>query len=320
MKKTILFLLVSALLLLPLSSCFADKQNEGTTPNNTTENTTPEVTTPEATTPPENNQDNTPVVNAGELLDKESDLVVTLVDYLKEYWIQVERVPLSLANQINEIKNGAKPLHVVFDSANYYYVCGYYTSPHELEYMHYCCPEEYTWVKYEDESQIQEYSNEMKCIVAFQINNALTVTDILSNETNAPDMQHFQIYAPTFENGVNAREALVFDETFIYLNDTNKDTLYHCVDVYYHELITIPCVCLDNQYYISVYLDTIGSGEIFNLEKTLSKDSITYNFGEYYDSIVSIMNTEKHRVTNEQGYTHCYGLILIADFISGIIE
>lgn len=52
MKKLILFLLIGALLVLPLSGCFADnKQNEETTPNNTTENTTPEGTTPEVTTP-----------------------------------------------------------------------------------------------------------------------------------------------------------------------------------------------------------------------------------------------------------------------------
>ena len=59
MKRFILFLLVGALLLLPLSGCLADnKQNEGTTPDNTTESTTPEVTTPEpeVTTPePEQN-------------------------------------------------------------------------------------------------------------------------------------------------------------------------------------------------------------------------------------------------------------------------
>ena len=47
MKRFILFLLVGALLILPLSGCFVDnQQNEGTTPNNTT----PETTTPEETT------------------------------------------------------------------------------------------------------------------------------------------------------------------------------------------------------------------------------------------------------------------------------
>ena len=55
MKKTILFLLIGALLILPLSGCFADnKQNEETTSNSTTENTTPEETTPGVTTPPQN--------------------------------------------------------------------------------------------------------------------------------------------------------------------------------------------------------------------------------------------------------------------------
>ena len=52
MKKLILFLLIATLLILPLSGCFADnQQNEETTPANTTENTTPESTTPEVTTP-----------------------------------------------------------------------------------------------------------------------------------------------------------------------------------------------------------------------------------------------------------------------------
>ena len=47
MKKLISFLLIGALLILPLSGCFAaNKQNGGTTPNNTTKNTTPEVATP----------------------------------------------------------------------------------------------------------------------------------------------------------------------------------------------------------------------------------------------------------------------------------
>lgn len=310
MKKLILLILVGSLLLITATSCLQNDKTEQTTPNNTTKDTMPS----------QNNQNNSPDVNLGELLDKTSKLVVTLIDYLEEYRIQVELPPLSLSNQINQIKNGSKPLHTVFDSSDYYYVCGYYTSPHELEYVDYCCPEEYTWVKYEDESQIQEYSDEMKCIVTFQINNASTITDLLSNETSVSNVQHFQIYTPIFENGVNTETALIFDETFIYLCDTNENILYHCINTYYHELITIPCARFDNQYYVSIYLDTIGSGEIFILEKSLSKDAIIYNFGEYYDSIVSVMDTEKYRITNEQGYTHCYGLILLSDFINNIVK
>lgn len=78
MKKLILFLLTAALLILPLSGCFADnKQSEETTPNNTTENTTPEVTTPEVTTPdnppevttPDNPPANTPTYERSQELD-----------------------------------------------------------------------------------------------------------------------------------------------------------------------------------------------------------------------------------------------------------
>ena len=84
MKRFILFLLVGALLLLPLSGCFADKKNEGTTPTNTTENTTPEVTTPEVTTPdnppevttPDNPPVNTPTYERSQELDE----VFTLIE------------------------------------------------------------------------------------------------------------------------------------------------------------------------------------------------------------------------------------------------
>lgn len=310
MKKLILLILVGSLLLITATSCLQNDKTEQTTPNNTTKDTMPS----------QNNQNNSPDVNLGELLDKTSKLVVTLIDYLEEYRIQVELPPLSLSNQINQIKNGSKPFHTVFDSSDYYYVCGYYTSPHELEYVDYCCPEEYTWVKYEDESQIQEYSDEMKCIVTFQINNASTITDLLSNETSVSNVQHFQIYTPIFENGVNTETALVFDETFIYLCDTNENILYHCIDTYYHELITIPCARFDNQYYVSIYLDTIGSGEIFILEKSLSKDAIIYNFGEYYDSIVSVMDTEKYYTNNGDGYIVYYGVVSLENFVERVIK
>lgn len=69
MKKLILFLLTATLLILSLSGCFADnQQNEGTTPANITENTTPENTEPnynpgpDETTPEVTTPDNPPEV------------------------------------------------------------------------------------------------------------------------------------------------------------------------------------------------------------------------------------------------------------------
>lgn len=326
MKKLILFLLTATLLILPLSGCFADnQQNEGTTPNNTTENTTPDATTPEntepdynpgpdETTPPENNQENPPVVNGGELLDKTSDLAVTLIDYLEEYWYQVEPAPLVLASQINEIKNGTKPLLAIFDSSDYYYVCGYYTSPHELEYLNYCCPEEYTWVKYEDESQIQECYNEMKCVVAFQIDIASNVTNILDG-TNTFGVEHFQIYKPSFENGVNINPSVTFDQMFVYLHRSDKEVAYHCTSTYYNHLVTMPCIYLKGEYYFYFYLYQVYP----NGERGPDRD-YTESFREYHDVLMNLMEEDKYSTTHESGYVTSYGIISFEDFVNGVLK
>ena len=315
MKRFILFLLVGALLLLPLSGCLADNnQNAGTTPTNTTENTTPEGTTPEATTPPENDQNNPPVVNAGELLDKTSDLVVTLVDYLKEYWLQVGKAPLSFANQINEIKDGTKPLLAIFDSSDYYYVCGYYTLDHAQEGLLYCCPKEYTWVRYEEASQIQEYFNEMKCIVAFQINKASNVTNILDG-TNTFGVEHFQIYKPSFENGVNINPSVTFDQMFVYLHRSDKEVAYHCTSTYYNHLVTMPCIYFEEEYYFYFYLYQVYP----NGERSPDCD-YTESFREYHDVLINLMEKDKYSTIHESGFADFYGIISFENFLNVVIK
>ena len=340
MKKLILFLLTAILLILPLSGCFADnQQNEGTTPANTTENTTPnettpeaeattpEETTPDATTPPEDNQENPPT-GEGEL-DKSSDLIVTLVTYLEQYGAQYYLDPVSLTSKINGIKNGAQPLHTVFDPNNYYFVCGYYNVTHEYNEDLYCCASEYTWIEYGDETEIQEYYNGMKWAVVFQINSALIVSDILSNTVDIPNIEHFQIYNPTFENGINIASPFVFDETFIYLNnfiycypifDFTGNTIYHCDTIFYHSLITLPCVCFDGEYYLSFYLTTLKSGESLSIEEILSQEGVVSRFGDYYDAIVGVIDVEKYRVTTISGITDYYGVVSIEDFVNNIVK
>lgn len=322
MKRFILFLLVGAMLLLPLSGCLADNnQNAGTTPANTTENTTPEVTTPEATTPPEDDQNDPPAM--GDELDKDSDLIVELIAYLEQYLVEYDLISISFSGKVNGIKNGAQPLHVAFDPNNYYFVGGYYNTTHENSVLDYVNASEYVWVGYESETEIQEYYNDMPCVVVFQINKALTVTNILSDEP-ANDMEHFQIYKPTFENGVNIGAPVVFDKTFIYLNNFinhfDEDTIYHSTSWYYHRNITISCVCLDGEYYLPFYLATLEDGEIFDAQQALSTDQITYTLGEYYDAIIGVMDAERYSVAVTEEYTYRYGVVSIDDFINSIFE
>ena len=348
MRKLIFILLIGSILLLTLLGCGQmNNSNENTTPDNTTESTTPKTTTPESTTPEEttpeettteeitpeettpeettldettpseNDQDNPPLAE-GEL-DKNSDLIVTLVNYLKEYWLQIEPLPNSLETQIDKIKNGTKPLHVTFDSSDYYFVCGYYAGSHQYEKSMWCCPKEYTWKKYDKEDEIQEYDNGKACVVVFQMNRASSVTDILE-ETTTHQMEHFQIYSPTFENGVNTKSSLVFDKTFIYLHDSDKEVAYHSMSQYYNYFNVISCVDLDGQYYISVLLATLKEDAIFDSQEALLKDSILYDFGKYYDALAGVIDTEKYRVHSSDGYTSYYGVISIEDFVNSVLK
>ncbi|MBE6565670.1 MAG: hypothetical protein E7659_01045 [Ruminococcaceae bacterium] len=327
MKRFILFLLIGALLLLPLSGCFADnKQNEGTTPNNTTENTTPEntepdynpgpdettpeVTTPdnppEATTPPENNQNN-PTTATGEELDKNSDLIVALVTYLQERNMDILMPPVSFTTQIYDIKQGNQPLHVAFDPDDYYFVCAYNNKKFNYD--------DCTWVRYQDETAIQEYYNGIKLEKAFQINRSLSVTDILPSDKPVPDMEHFSLYEPVFENGINIADAEIFDQTFIYLNDSTDETIYYSIGKYDYKMLVIPCVYFENQYYLSFrhyVIDFDG--------KQVEKGSYEGMFGDYCDVLSDKAVAEKYSVTNDGGFTWFYVLVPLEDFVNGVLK
>ncbi len=305
MKRLILLILIISFLLLPLAGCNNKNDPTGTTNSTTVDNTL-----------------NMPTSERE--LDKNSELVLTLVAYLEQYWVEYDLIGRSLENKINDIKNGIQPLHVVFDPDSYYFVCGYYNSPFENGDVGYEKAKEYTWVKYEDETEIQEYYNGIKWAVVFQINKALTITDILSNDTAVPNMEHFQIYKPTFENGANTAEPIVFDKTFIYLdnflNQLDEDVIYHSKSWYYHSNVTISCVYIDGEYYLPFYLATLEDGEIFDAQQALSTNQFTYTLGEYYDAIIRVMDTEKYSVVVNEKYTYRYGVVSIDDFVNSIFR
>ncbi len=268
-------------------------------------------------------KENMPLVIPEGEIEKSSDIVATLVAYLEQYTTQYNIKGRSLAQQIDHIKNGIQPLHIAFDPAEYYFVCGYYKPAEDHDELIYCCAKDYTWVGYKSEAEIQECYNDAKCAVAFQINMALTITDIVSNERTVPDIQHFQIFKPTFENGVNIGEPVVFDETFIYLNypdcylnqfSQSTSTMYYCKSIYYHSMNTIPCVNLDGEYYLPfpmyvVYYDGTRTGE----------RDYSYDFGEYYDTLMDMMERDKYSVAGDRHAT-MYATISMKDFLNVFIN
>ena len=157
----------------------------------------------------------------------------------------------------------------------------------------------------------------MKFVVSFQINKASQVDDIFIRETPLPSVEYFAPYQPRFESGKNTNPPVLFDQTFIYLSKPNKDAIY-IYESTYHQNFTLPCVCINGQTYISVYLYTIDNNGTPNIEGGLTNDYFKTEFGEYYDILVSLMDTQKYSVTNG-AYTHCYGVLSLEDFMNSIV-
>ena len=325
MKKLILLILVCSLLLLTVTSCLQNNKNEQTTPQDITESTTPVITTQKIELKP---APETPIPTS--FMDKNSNLIVSLLAYLKQYGVEYSIMDVSFSDKINGIKNGAQPIHVAFSPSDYYFVCGYYNVPNEHDEYLYCCAPEYTWVGYKSENEIQEYLNEMRCVVVFQMNKAITVTNLLDPNAAPLNMEHFQMYKPEFENGINVGAPVVFDETFIFLDEFSyignttsrfkENIMYHSTEWYYHENESISCIALDSGYCLPVYLTTLKDGEALNMEDALSSNLIISYLGDYYDVAIAVIGTQKYHIVNKNGRVTYYGVIPLEDFVNTIVQ
>lgn len=236
------------------------------------------------------------------------ELIDALVEYLQGLGVEYELPDTSLSIKIDNIKKGQQPLLVDFDPDIFYFVCGYYDGVTENGPLKYINSNEYTWVRFENQNEIKEIHEDKKFIVAFQINKALLVWDIASQKAILPRVEHFQMYDPVFENGVNTNTHIVFEKEFIYLNPSNAERIYHSTSLFNHQVVTIPCINYD-EYYISHFMYSIhinGEKDEMNLRGV---------FDQYYDSLMSVIQPTKYSITRSSGITDYYGLITIDDFV-----
>ena len=303
MKKIIAILLISSLLLLSLTGCLAEDKNKET--NAPTETPTDAPVTDNALTEepieiPDSNDDAE--------LSTNDPLVISLVKYLNDTLADHDMPDNSMAVKMDAIRDGRQALHIAFDSSKPYFVCAYLANALDSETIDYCHINEYVWVKYATAEEIAVDYNSLKMVVAFQVNPALFVKDIMKEDAAVPSMEHFQPYEPLFSEGVNTKTADTFDETFIYLNSSEGDTVYHSTSAYNNDWVTIPCIYLDKEYYIMQNIRTVypdGTGYEVNINDC---------FDKYYNILTNFMDTEKYSVTDEKGRTTFYGLIEINDF------
>ena len=280
MKKILSFLLLFALLLLSLSACADSDDGHGK-----------------------------PTV----LGEESSELISALSDHLQSLLISYSMTEVSLANQIDKIKNGAQPLLVTFDPSEFYYVCGYYKGTNEDESSFYRNASDYVWLRYEKAEDIRETYRGRTCIAAFQLNPASSVADIRPEKEVPPAFEHFAMVNPVFEKGYNTEIFDGFDEPFIYLNSGDKSRVYYTTIRNLREFRTFDCIRLDGQLFIPVilyHINSDGKRDDRNLER---------EFDEYYDTLMDIMITGKYTETYA-GSVIYYGLFSIEDFAESVLK
>ncbi len=299
-----LMMLGALLLIFALVGC----NNAPQTPTPTT-STEPPQTPPD--TPPE--EPDPPVTPPNPPSDEASlhpDLIASMVEYLQQLGCMYDLYLPGFDGKIDLILKGETPFHVKFDSANYYYACGYYESTHVEANRYYCCADDYTWVRFENEADISETYNGQKLIVTLQVNKATVCQNILVGEPSNTTMEHYQLYKPEFQNGVNVASAKEFDSEFIFISDSEKNNLYCCDDYVLFPGKTFSCIELDRQCYLKEYLYTIRS------DGTRDESALQMRFGRHYTALMEIVITDRYSITTENGSVKQYGLFELEAFAS----
>ena len=263
--------------------------------------------------------------------EKEKELKSRLTTYLveKKYGWNVIPVDRSLAGNISSINSGADPLLVSFDPADYYYMCAYYNEseiitppmefPEEDIYLEDESPSsddaiklgydytalvanrdpiyDYTWVRFENPTDITEYHDGKKLVEAFQINRAFFVSNIKSENFFVPNVEHFISYETDFVGGYNINGAKAVSGSFIYLSFLGNAQIIFC-----SELIGISCVEIDGEYFVRVDIDGKNEKELID------------ELGYLHDELSVIMDTERYSEEGSTGAVVRYGIIGVREF------
>ena len=262
MKKIISFILICSMLLALLTGCsYFDKTGEGGNEvgdvevgnNNGEKDNVTSGETEESTKA------------KGTPLDKESDVIESIINYIRNYYSDHDMPSNSLEWKLERIENEVwRPLEVTFDTFDYYFVCGYDNDSSDRYFFNRA--EKCNWYKFDSVDEIPEYYNGEKCAYVFQFNKASSIINLLDGQSDVPKMEHFLWYQPEFKDGYNAKSPIAYGETIIYLCYTdylnystfsgikiwNEGTIYYSTSSYDYRWVTIPTVDIYGERYISL--------------------------------------------------------------------
>ena len=230
-------------------------------------------------------------------------IVAALSNHLDDIRTDHDLISWTLSRQIKEVKNGAQPLLVTFDSVETYYVGVYFIGEHyipdyPLEIADYCCHEEYVWVRFDSTEDITKTYNNRYLLAAFTIWNIHSVMDIRSENANAPSFVLFDTFSFSGNPGDEITPPKLPIEVFIFINtNIGADTVYHGLRSYKNHFYFVDCAILSDEYYLIYPMHTIIN-----------------EFEEYYDELIAITNTEGHWITNRYGGQEYCAIIKVNDF------
>ena len=230
-------------------------------------------------------------------------LIVNLIAYLRQLIADYDLPSITTADKINKIKNGAQPLLIDFTASEPYFVCAYYNSISNFEFSAFCCAEEYTWVRINNLDEIPEKYNNQDLFLIFQIDEATTVKNILSEGLEPDTVLHYHLYR--LPQGIIIPPD--YERMFIYLNSSDESCLYYTTDMYYHKLRTLRCVNIDGEYYLNY--------ELYRTHGDTRKDADhSLDFDIYYDDLMNLMIPNRYSIQKDNNTTVYYGVIEIESF------
>ena len=246
----------------------------------------------------------------------DEEIVAALSDHLDHINAEYELAFFNTEKKINYIKYGIfQPLMVTFDSVKTYYVAVYFSGEHHtessffLENALYCCLEDYVWVRFESVEDITKTYNNRNILTAFVILEMESVSNILSEDAEVPEFVIFDTVSCHAFTDEKIQAPNISSAPFIYLYDEKQaDTVYYDASEYSNHIITLPCVKIDEKYYVMFRKLSINGQDIAN------------DFGKYYTKMSEVMSTEIYTYTNEYGnILECY-LIELEDFVKILKE
>ncbi len=241
-------------------------------------------------------------------------LISTLIAYLKTYNDEESRVMLGFSAMLSFFKMsgdrqlGFRTFLVKLDAEKYYYMCGYYNCAHIDEAKNYRCADAYTWVKFESADEIQEYYNDEKMVVAFQINETKDCQHLMPVNDDVPVVAFYQMYTAEFADGYNVAAPYMCDEPRLVGDREGSNPLY------FSDKGNWPYVVLGGTFYLTerIYTDyPNGTRYTYSLEQS---------FGKYRDALMQVMITGKYSEIDEDGNTIHYGLFKLEDVVDILLN